>query len=352
MADNTTPDAAIPNGAQGDAGAILGLTDSGQPQPPGAGAAVAKAADVAQAAAPKPERKVTISLESTIGALGNEPALVVPEQNELTDDWGEQGKEFGGDLKVNEFITNVLDRFREREKKGDPKVIQSIESKKALLEEFARMMAYAKTQKKWGIQKYKLHWLEGMLSRLDIATVNQEGINFRWAWDPHTIAAPSNLKKIPNEIPHSGTAIDEISDAMEVFLLKLLPLANERGLTFKINNRKYHSNGWGVDMYLTGLTPGSDGFWNPEDAAGFLQLFGEAARRATAEAKRTVDWHIIYNDPRVANEVNNFYKGKNSRAHARVTYGGSYRMEGKSVKQNYHGPDPMLLHFHLDVVWR
>jgi hypothetical protein len=98
----------------------------------------------------------------------------------------------------------------------------------------------------------------------------------------------------------------------------------------------FNDRGFSLDLFLKGLD--ARGFYQPTEAIRLLHAVHDAAVAVGAE------WRVIYNDYDVANAVN---RGL-GRQH--VIFMGTTRKSGKRVSGlNWHGPDPLILHFHLDL---
>jgi hypothetical protein len=111
----------------------------------------------------------------------------------------------------------------------------------------------------------------------------------------------------------------------------------------QISNYRGHGGGafldrgYSLDLFL----PGRDarGFYRPEDAIRLARAIAAAARVVGA------NWRVIYNDFAVAQAVNREFR----RSHV-IFVGGVRRDRAKRVAGlNWHGPDPLILHFHLDL---
>src|SRR5205807_4306238 len=111
---------------------------------------------------------------------------------------------------------------------------------------------------------------------------------------------------------------------------------------FKAGNYTGHGGGswagkgYSVDLFLSGKNAQKDerGFWLHDVAVRFLLNLDKAAQVVGAQ------WRVLYNDFSVAEDVNKATGVRN------VTFMGS-PLEGKNL--NWHGPDPLILHFHLDI---
>jgi hypothetical protein len=97
--------------------------------------------------------------------------------------------------------------------------------------------------------------------------------------------------------------------------------------------------GYSVDLFI----PGRDdrGFYRQSDAIALMRAVDGAAKAIGAE------WRIIYNDFAVARAINREF----GRRH--VIFVGQARADKKGrVALNWHGPAPLILHFHLDLAVR
>jgi len=80
-------------------------------------------------------------------------------------------------------------------------------------------------------------------------------------------------------------------------------------------------------------------FFAHQNAVDFLKAAHETCKVVKC------DWRILYNDFTVADEINRFYGFKH------VVFIGSPAVHG-GVATNivFHGPDPLILHLHLDII--
>lgn len=98
----------------------------------------------------------------------------------------------------------------------------------------------------------------------------------------------------------------------------------------------FNDRGFSLDLFLKGLD--ARGFYQPAEAIKLLHAVHDAAVAVGA------DWRVIYNDHDVASAVNRAL----GRQH--VIFMGTTRKSGARVRGlNWHGPDPLILHFHLDL---
>jgi LAS superfamily LD-carboxypeptidase LdcB/peptidoglycan hydrolase-like protein with peptidoglycan-binding domain len=99
----------------------------------------------------------------------------------------------------------------------------------------------------------------------------------------------------------------------------------------------FRDRGYSVDLWLSGRD--SRGFYPPVVATELLRTVHEVARSLG------VEWRVLYNDFSVADTINRETGKRN------VVFMGTIRREKtKGVTGlNWHGPDPLILHFHLDL---
>lgn len=327
--------------------------------------ACASEADVeAQPAAPAPT-----------GHLDDDP--VVPERATLSPAWGEG--EFGGDAQVVAFVEALVAALRTRTLRGglpdrsQHRSRRQALTREALAQEFETLIAYQRAHAaSYGPTGLKHGWMRGLLSRLDFATRDQGPSVHRTdsGWDLDTAGRFAPMAE-RGDIPASVAAKEgeprewfKVAPIMVSVLTELEALvrAETPPLRFRADNRRPeskkgpHWSGYAVDMYLEhevtrtrgkrtttrieGLKPEDESYWDARTAIRFLLLVDRAAKAAHAR------WHVIYNDFRVADAVNRHL------GHERVTYKGSFKLGKSSGKPDmeWHGPAPLVLHFHLDVV--
>jgi LAS superfamily LD-carboxypeptidase LdcB len=103
---------------------------------------------------------------------------------------------------------------------------------------------------------------------------------------------------------------------------------------------KFRNRGYSIDLEIRG---GDDrGFYPRDQAVEFLRAIHEAARANNAE------WRAIYNDFSVGDMINR------ETGEQHVIFVGKVRRDkqNKVIGLNWHGPAPLILHFHLDLVPR
>jgi hypothetical protein len=99
----------------------------------------------------------------------------------------------------------------------------------------------------------------------------------------------------------------------------------------------FNGKGYSIDLDLK-HSRDDRGFYRPDDGVKFLRAVGEAARAVNAE------WRILYNDFSVADAINR------ETGIERVGFMGKVRTGNRNL--NWHGPAPLILHFHLDLAPR
>ena len=325
-----------------------------------------------QAPACEKDEDASAALPTPTMHLEDDPK--VPDREELSTKIG--NGEFGGDSKVTAFIDQLIEVLNKRSANNDLPQMKQHRSlresltRSALSREFEILVEFVGANPNYGLKQLKHGWMRGLLSRLDFSTRNQGSDVHKQesGWDFST--AGRNLPKTSRvEIP-VAVAMKEgkarkwpkVAPILALLLnhLKVLASASDPPLLFRADNRDSgagtpHGSGYSVDVYLehemtktkhgknvTAIEdmPASDErFYDAQTAIQFLLLIDSAAKEANAR------WHVIYNDFRVADAVNRHL------GYERVTYKGLFRYNKKgNPEMEWHGPAPLVLHFHLDVV--
>lgn len=186
-------------------------------------------------------------------------------------------------------------------------------------------------------------WAVGRREQVDFDTIPQTGVAFQKAFDPTYTPAAADLVQIPAGVREGGASATLTGVAPEVgdFLTELQ--AAQQAVTpslkppFTASNRAGHGGGsWagkGFSLDISIPAPRDKrGFWDPNAAATFLMTLDATAKRFGAR------WRVLYNDFSVAQAVNKATGSRN------VVFIGD-----SSGNLNWHGPAPLILHFHLDV---
>lgn len=103
---------------------------------------------------------------------------------------------------------------------------------------------------------------------------------------------------------------------------------------------KFNNRGYSLDLWLK--KKDERGFYIYEDAIKLLRAVDQAAGAVQAE------WRMIYNDFSIADAINR-ETGKNH-----LIFVGKVRRDrnNRVTGLNWHGPEPLILHFHLDLAPR
>ncbi len=102
----------------------------------------------------------------------------------------------------------------------------------------------------------------------------------------------------------------------------------------------FADRGYSLDLYIKGKD--ERGFFPADDALAFLRAVHEAAGAVNAQ------WRVIYNDFTVADAMNRATGQRNV-----IFVGTVFRDRNRAINGiNWHGPDPLILHFHLDLAPR
>lgn len=202
----------------------------------------------------------------------------------------------------------------------------------------AEMVAVRCKQQTWAlnqIEKVKRGWMVGRREKLDFDTIAQK---VAWLKDfkPGREVAEADRVPIPESL-QSEKGMPGVAPEVAQFLTQLETLEPN----FKAGNYAGHGGGswagagFSIDLTLTGKDAQLDdrGFYKHDASVRFLLNLNQAV---TAMGGR---WRVLYNDFGVAEEVN----------HATGTANVVYMGNNPGGKLNWHGPAPMVLHFHLDI---
>lgn len=246
----------------------------------------------------------------------------------------EAAASFGGDSALQKWATDLAtiwagritikpdERQREMKKKMD-----------WLAKDYEVVLAGA--QKRQGLRKYSsqtiIHaWQVTREQQMDFATLE------RSPYLPRTFAPPAGA------VPGVITPLVKYSDKYPVaplvagFMQKLLQLYPQaRADTYgNHGGGAFRGRGFSIDLWLDSSPRDARGFWRPEDAVALLRAVHQAARAVGAE------WRVLYNDYSVARIINQETGAR------RVGFvAGAFPNGGL----NWHGPHPLILHFHLDL---
>jgi hypothetical protein len=200
-------------------------------------------------------------------------------------------------------------------------------------------------QKSWALDRVEelaRAWAVGRREQVDFRTIPQKAAflkGFGATYSP----ADADRVVVPPSVRRGGAdaVITRIAPEAATFLLELEKVlaAARPPVSFSADNRPGHGGGswagkgFSLDVYISAPTD-ARGFWQRTTAINFLLGVDETARRLGAR------WRVLYNDFTVAQAVNAATGSRN------VEFTGEIDKRGSL---NWHGPNPLLLHFHLDL---
>jgi hypothetical protein len=193
----------------------------------------------------------------------------------------------------------------------------------------------AGAQKRWGGKKYSTPaiiraWQISRKQQMDFATLD------RSRRLPNTFRPPVGpVQRVVTPLV-KGSDKEPVAPLAVAFTQKLLQLHPQaRADTYRNHGGvAFNGRGFSIDLWLDGSPKDDRGFYRPEDAVALLRAVHQAARAVGAE------WRVLYNDYAVARVINQETGAR------RVAFIGNARPGGGL---NWHGPHPLILHFHLDL---
>jgi hypothetical protein len=240
----------------------------------------------------------------------------------------------------------VLDRERRRitkEKNAKPKVAKGETPPPAKSadqidgEIESEMVEVRCNQHQWGLDQIEAvahAWSVGRREQVDFLTVPQKA-GFLGKFGPTYNPASKDRMDIPVDIQQSK-GMPGVAPEMSDFLTQLK--ADPQTPAFTTSTYSGHGGGswadkgFSVDLSIKSPTD-QRGLWQHSTAVTFLLCLDATAKALGAR------WRVLYNDFRVAQEVNA----------ATGTRNVEFMGESGGGKLNWHGPDPLILHFHLDL---
>jgi hypothetical protein len=183
-------------------------------------------------------------------------------------------------------------------------------------------------------------WAVGRREQVDFRTIPQTAAPLKSFAPSYT---PTEADEVPIPASLKGGAADEkmppVAPEVAIFLTELerVLAAASPPQTYKAENYPGHGGGswagkgFSLDLYLPARKD-SRGFWDRSAAISFLLNLNTTANSLGAR------WRVLYNDFSVAQAVNTATGSRN------VEF-----MGDSSGNLNWHGPDPLILHFHLDL---
>jgi hypothetical protein len=246
----------------------------------------------------------------------------------------EAGASFGGDSVLQKWATDLATIWAGRiTTKPDERQRELKKKMDWLAKDYEVVLAGA--QKRQGLRKYSSQtiiraWQVTREQQMDFATLE------RSPYLPKTFAPPAGA------VPGVVTPLVKYSDKYPVaplvagFMQKLLQLYPQARADTYANHGggAFRGRGFSIDLWLDRSPRDARGFWRPEDAVALLRAVHQAARAVGAE------WRVLYNDYSVARIINQETGAR------RVGFvAGAFPNGGL----NWHGPHPLILHFHLDL---
>jgi hypothetical protein len=202
----------------------------------------------------------------------------------------------------------------------------------------AEMVTIRCKQQTWTlnqIEKVKRGWMVGRREKLDFDTIAQPVAGLK-DFKPGREVAEADRVPIPESL-QSQSGMPGVAPEVAQFLTQLQTLEPN----FKAGNYSGHGGGswkgagFSIDLNLTGKDAKLDdrGFYQHDSAVRFLLNLNQVVTGMGGQ------WRVLYNDFGVAEEVN----------HATVKANVIYMGNNPGGTLNWHGPSPMVLHFHLDI---
>jgi hypothetical protein len=190
-------------------------------------------------------------------------------------------------------------------------------------------------QKRWGGKTYGMPeiiraWQISREQQMDFETLE------RSPYLPKTFRPPSD------SVRRVADPVIEGSDKEPVALLTVEFVKELRRRYPQVRVDTYRNHGGGafvgrgfsIDLWLKNSPKDERGFWQLKDSLALLREVHQAARAVGAE------WRVLYNDYSVARVINQETGAR------RVGFIGN-TFPGGGL--NWHGPHPLILHFHLDL---
>jgi hypothetical protein len=246
----------------------------------------------------------------------------------------EAADSFGGDLALQKWATDLATTWAGRlTTKPDERQREMKKKLDWLAKDYEVVLAGAQKRqglKKYGSQAILRAWRISREQQMDFATLE------RSPYLPKTFAPPAGV------VPGVVTPLVKYSDKYPVaplvaaFMQKLLQFSPQARADTYANHGggAFRGRGFSIDLWLDRSPKDARGFWRPDDAVALLRAVHQAARAVGAE------WRVLYNDYSVARIINQETGAR------RVGFvGGAFPNGGL----NWHGPHPLILHFHLDL---
>jgi hypothetical protein len=194
--------------------------------------------------------------------------------------------------------------------------------------------AFKADTKALGGAKFTRAWMVARVNELQFLQKKWKRGGGHWPSFKPAKAFARDTTDIPTDISESKPKYNKIAPG----LAKFLSAVKDDFGPFTATNRKGHTTvgvldqGLSVDCYVTKKT--KDGFWfDVDQGVDFLTSVDKVALSSDYKGTK---WLVLYNHFALADKVN----GKLKQGVVRFRGGGA----------TYHGPNPAILHFHLEVV--
>jgi hypothetical protein len=327
---------------------------------PGDKAALGKARTAATKAAKAAAAKKVAAAQAAVTRQA--PATVVAELAKDRLDWLEKDysltiegaqKRWGSAwLRATQKVLDTQRAAITRAKSAKPKVKKGQEPPPAKsadeidAEVEAEMTEVRCSRRQWALDQIEgiaRAWAVGRREQVDFQTVRQTAAWLPAGFAPSYQPADADLVPVPASLREKDADpnMPGIAPELATFLTEVeraLAAANPPQ-TFIADNYAGHGLGawankhFSIDLTLPQAGLDSRGFYRHAKAVSFLLTLNKVAVSMGAT------WRILYNDFSVAQEVNAATGSRN------VEFIG----ESPSKGLNWHGPDPLILHFHLDI---
>jgi len=265
-------------------------------------------------------------------------SFIEPEEEEIN--WpifeSEQGPAIPSNIA--EFAAN-LGREWARRRNGSP---SSGEITKWLLQDYQDTQEGARLRWKNNYNKGKYTaeaisraWMVSRQENMKFQTSSSAGVKSLRNFDPPASSATlvsSNLINGSDKAPVAPIVVRFVEELRQRYS-GFMDVSNYRGH----GGGSFLNRGYSLDLFLKDLDDRR--FYPHEEALKFMRAVQEAARAIQAE------WRVIYNDFYVAETINR----ETGKEHI-IFVGKAMKDKNKRVSGlNWHGPDPLILHFHLDL---
>ncbi len=207
----------------------------------------------------------------------------------------------------------------------------------------AEMVEIRCSEEEWArnqIEGMARAWAVGRREEVDFLTIPQKA-KFLANFVPSYVPPASSLVDIPGT-----TGMAKVAPEFAAFLAQLQTdvKADPAVPSFRAENyaghgggkasepRHFAGKGFSADIYIEAPND-QRGFWQPRAAVAFLVQLDATAKAFGAR------WRVLYNDFRVAQAINEASGAMN------VAFMG----QSGGGQSNWHGPAPLVLHFHLDL---